>query len=184
MLSARADLDTLVTAVEKCREIGAAPALQEWGARELYPGPGTDLEAWVRRTAITYHHQVGTCRMGSDVMAVVDPELRVHGIEGLRVADASIMPTVITGNTNAPSLMIGERVADFVLGARPASRRGRHHGLMAVLVTGGTGVIGAHVVRQLLAAGEDVVRDERERQPLAARAGRRTGACARRALAP
>jgi choline dehydrogenase len=58
--------------------------------------------------------------MGSDALAVVDPELRVHGIDGLRVADASIMPTVTTGNTNAPALMIGERVADFVLGSREA----------------------------------------------------------------
>jgi choline dehydrogenase len=121
ILSADADFQTLVTAVGKCREIGAAPALREWGARELYPGPDADIGAWVRRTAITYHHQVGTCRMGSDALAVVDPELRVRGIDGLRVADASIMPTVTTGNTNAPSLMIGERVADFVLGGRAAA---------------------------------------------------------------
>jgi choline dehydrogenase len=74
-----------------------------------------DVRQYVRETAITYHHQVGTCRMGNDVAAVVDPRLRVHGIEGLRVADASIMPTVTTGNTNAPSIMIGERAAEFVL---------------------------------------------------------------------
>jgi choline dehydrogenase len=79
----------------------------------------------VRSTAITYHHQVGTCKMGVDTGAVVDPELRVYGVEGLRVADASIMPAVPSGNTNAPSIMIGERVSDFVLkGHAPAAAEG------------------------------------------------------------
>src|SRR5207302_1277486 len=91
---------------------------QEWGAVERYPGPDTtsvdELRSYVRKTAITYHHQVGTCKMGQDPMAVVDPRLRVTGVEGLRVADASVMPMVTTGNTNAPSVMIGDRVADFV----------------------------------------------------------------------
>ena len=75
----------------------------------------TRVRAYVRETAITYHHQVGTCKMGTDAAAVVDPRLRVHGIDGLRVADASIMPMVTTGNTNAPSIMIGERAAEFLL---------------------------------------------------------------------
>ena len=83
------------------------------------PGPAIDnpaaLRDYVRETAITYHHQVGTCKMGRDEASVVDPRLRVHGIDGLRVADASIMPTVTTGNTNAPSIMIGERAAEFML---------------------------------------------------------------------
>ncbi|HEX3736945.1 MAG TPA: GMC family oxidoreductase N-terminal domain-containing protein [Solirubrobacterales bacterium] len=117
-LSREADLEALAASVALCREIGAAPSLAHWGARELYPGPEIDdaaaLRDYVRRTAITYHHQVGTCKMGDDELAVVDPTLRVHGIEGLRVADASVMPTVITGNTNAPAIMIGERAADFV----------------------------------------------------------------------
>jgi choline dehydrogenase-like flavoprotein len=117
-LACAADLEALAASVALCREIGAAPALAEWGARELYPGPDVGdaaaLREYVRRTAITYHHQVGTCKMGRDEMAVVDPELRVHGIEGLRVADASVMPTVTSGNTNAPAIMIGERAADFV----------------------------------------------------------------------
>jgi choline dehydrogenase-like flavoprotein len=69
----------------------------------------------VRRTAITYHHQVGTCRMGSDPDAVVDPRLRVNGVAGLRVVDASVMPTITTGNTNAPAAVIGERGARFAL---------------------------------------------------------------------
>jgi choline dehydrogenase len=119
ILSSEADLRTLVAAVELCREIGNGPALREtWQTSERYPGPEVrtrdELRDYVRRTAITYHHQVGTCKMGSDELAVVDERLRVHGVEGLRVADASIMPSVTSGNTNAPSIMIGERVADFV----------------------------------------------------------------------
>lgn len=69
----------------------------------------------MRRTAITYHHQVGTCRMGSDELAVVNDRLRVRGIAGLRVVDASIMPDITTGNTNAPAAMIGEQGARFIL---------------------------------------------------------------------
>jgi choline dehydrogenase len=76
-----------------------------------------ELRDYMRRTAVTYHHQVGTCRMGIDEGAVVDPQLRVRGVEGLRVADASVMPAVVSGNTNAASLMIGERVAAFVVAA-------------------------------------------------------------------
>jgi choline dehydrogenase len=119
VLACEADLESLVAAVELCRRVGAASALREWGAVERYPGPSVstaeDVRRYVRETAITYHHQVGTCRMGSDAASVVDPRLRVHGIERLRVADASIMPSVTTGNTNAPSIMIGERAAEFVL---------------------------------------------------------------------
>ena len=107
--------------VALCREIGRQGALAEWTARELYPGSDVrtdgELRDYVRRVTASYHHQVGTCRMGSDEDAVVDPELRVHGVEGLRVADASIMPSVTTGNTNAPSMMIGARAAAMMLGA-------------------------------------------------------------------
>ena len=84
-------------------------------------GPGTALQTddeiidWVRRVAETTYHPVGTCRMGSDPLAVVDARLRVHGIAGLRVADASITPTLTSGNTNAPSIMIGERAAALLL---------------------------------------------------------------------
>jgi choline dehydrogenase len=124
--SSVSDLDRLQAAAELCREIGAAPALREWGARELYPGPAVAspqaLRDYVRSNVLTYHHQAGSCKMGIDEEAVVDPQLRVRGIEGLRVADASIMPAVVSGNTNAASIMIGERVADFVA---PATARPR-----------------------------------------------------------
>lgn len=113
------DVASLAASVRQCRRIGAQPALaDEWGAVEAYPGPDVtdaDVEDWVRRTAITYHHQVGTCRMGTDADAVVDPQLRVRGIRGLRVIDASVIPTVPSGNTNAPAAMIGERGARFLL---------------------------------------------------------------------
>ena len=113
------DVAALAASVRQARRIGARPALAgEWGATEAYPGPDVpdaDVEDWVHRTAITYHHQVGTCRMGSDPDAVVDPRLRVNGIAGLRVIDASVMPTITTGNTNAPAAVIGERGALFVL---------------------------------------------------------------------
>ena len=118
ILSAEADLVALEASLTQVREMGTAPALARWGARELYPGPeittASQVRDYVRRTVISYHHQVGTCKMGVDAEAVVDPRLRVHGIAGLRVADASVMPAVTSGNTNAPSLMIGERAADFI----------------------------------------------------------------------
>lgn len=113
------DVRSLVASVRQCRSIGRRPALAAaWGAAELYPGPDVaddELEEYVRATAITYHHQVGTCAMGVGPDAVVDPRLRVHGVAGLRVADASIMPRVTTGNTNAPSVLIGEQAARFIL---------------------------------------------------------------------
>lgn len=118
----QSDVDSLVASVRQCREVGRQEALKEWGAQEIHPGPDVDdtdeaLEDYVRRTAVTYHHQVGTCKMGIDDMAVVDPRtLKVYGLDGVRVADASIMPLVTTGNTNAPSVMIGEKAAAMILG--------------------------------------------------------------------
>ena len=117
-LASDADLEGLTAAVELCREIGRQPALSGWMREELYPGDGvrdgTALREYIRNHAITYHHQVGTCRMGVDELAVVDPELRVRGVEGLRVADASVLPEVTSGNTHAPVVMIGERASDLV----------------------------------------------------------------------
>ncbi|MDR7304085.1 GMC family oxidoreductase [Haloactinomyces albus] len=119
VLAERQDLEALVDAVEMCREIGASAAFDEWRKAEVAPGPQArtrdDLRDYVRRAVGTYHHQVGTCRMGSDSEAVVDPSLRVRGVSGLRVADASIMPSVPSGNTNAPSIMVGEKAADLLL---------------------------------------------------------------------
>jgi choline dehydrogenase len=118
-LAAKSDRDRLVQAVKLSREIFATRAFSEWVGQELMPGPdvGTsddDLNEFVTNNADSYHHQAGSCRMGMDEMAVVDPRLRVHGIEGLRVADASVMPAVPSGNCHAGIVMIGERCADMI----------------------------------------------------------------------
>jgi hypothetical protein len=114
-----ADRQALLAAMKLSREIGAGRELEQWRARELAPGPDVRADAelleYSMANLITYHHQVGTCKMGIDRMAVTGPDLRVHGVDGLRVADASVMPAVTSGNTNAPTIMIGERCADFVL---------------------------------------------------------------------
>ncbi|MFD5600088.1 GMC family oxidoreductase [Leucobacter sp. NPDC058333] len=114
------DVASLVASVQQCRRIGRQQALAgEWGATEVYPGPeigdGEDLVNYVRETVATYHHQVGTCKMGVDDAAVVSPRLAVYGVDGLRVIDASIMPCITTGNTNAPAILIGELGAKFML---------------------------------------------------------------------
>jgi choline dehydrogenase-like flavoprotein len=115
------DVATLVRGLKVARGIFAAPTLVRYSGNELQPGASvrTDaqLEAHVRAQVSTTYHPVGTCRMGpmEDAMSVVDAQLRVHGIDGLRVADASIMPNIVGGNTSAPSTMIGERAAAFIL---------------------------------------------------------------------
>ena len=118
-LSAPPDAELTVRAIRIARAIMTAPAMAPLQVTEVAPGADrtTDDEIidWVKNAAETTYHPVGTCKMGSDAMAVVDPQLRVHGIDGLRVADASIMPTLTSGNTNAPSIMIGEKAADMVL---------------------------------------------------------------------
>jgi choline dehydrogenase len=120
-LSSPPDAELTVRAIRLARAVMTAPAMAPLQVSEVAPGAErtTDDEIldWVKRAAETTYHPVGTCKMGSDPMAVVDSELRVHGIEGLRVADASIMPTLTSGNTNAPSIMIGEKAADLVLNA-------------------------------------------------------------------
>lgn len=118
-LSAPIDGEITARAVRIARAVMTAPAMASLQVTELAPGTTqtTDDEIldWVKRAAETTYHPVGTCRMGTDPIAVVDARLRVHGITGLRVADASIMPTLTSGNTNAPSIMIGEKAADLVL---------------------------------------------------------------------
>ena len=120
-LSAPVDAALTVRAVRIARSIMTAPAMAALQVTEAAPGANrnTDDEIldWVKAVAETTYHPVGTCRMGPDALAVVDARLRVHGIDGLRVADASIMPTLTSGNTNAPSIMIGEKAADMVLKA-------------------------------------------------------------------
>jgi choline dehydrogenase len=123
-LSSPIDADITVRAVRIAQRVMTAPALAPMQVTELAPGPSATTESaildWVKRAAETTYHPVGTCKMGSDPMAVVDAELRVRGMEGLRVADASIMPTLTSGNTNAPAIMIGEKAADMVLRAAAA----------------------------------------------------------------
>jgi choline dehydrogenase len=117
-LSADADVDRLVHSLEMSLELMNGPAFGEWRKGQVWPKK-TDRQSLVqyaREVSETYHHHAGTCKMGIDRMSVVDPELRVYGIDGLRVADASIMPAVISGNTNAPAIMIGEKAADLILG--------------------------------------------------------------------
>ncbi len=114
------DVDALVSGVEKAREIAAGGPLAGVLADEFSPG-GTvhrpdELRRSVRQTLESLYHPVSSCRMGTDDLAVVDPQLRVRGIEGLRVVDASVMPTLIRGNTNAPTIMIAERAADLISG--------------------------------------------------------------------
>ena len=114
-----ADVDVLVGGMELIRETMASQAIRSGVDVEVEPGPAyatrADLAKEVLNRATTVYHPVGTCRMGVDERAVVDPQLRVRGIEGLRVADASIMPSIVGGNTNAASMMIGERAADLIL---------------------------------------------------------------------
>lgn len=120
-LEDRADVDALIAGLKSARHILSMPAMARYSGAELSPGPGVksdaELEAFIRANLATTYHPVGTCKMGprQDPMAVVDSRLRVHGISGLRVADASIMPNIIGGNTSAPSMMIGERAAEFIV---------------------------------------------------------------------
>ena len=114
------DLDVLVRAIVIAREIGAASELADWRKREVYPGPGvTDRRAlrdFARRAANSFHHPVGTCRMGTDEAAVVDPALRVRGIQGLRVVDASVMPSLPQAMVNAATIAVAERASDLIRG--------------------------------------------------------------------
>ena len=112
------DLDMMTAGLRMAREIGSAEALAPWRSADVLPGPGVtgdeQLRAYLRRNIRSYSHYAGTCALGTDAMAVVDTELRVHGIEGLRVADASVMPAPVSANTNATVYAIAERAADLI----------------------------------------------------------------------
>ena len=118
-MTSRYDQDGTVAGVRKVRELFSTGPLADVVGAELAPGPSVQSDEeiidWIRANAETTYHPVGTCKMGRDPMAVVDDNLRVHGIQRLRVADASIMPTLTSGNTNAPSIMIGEKCAEMML---------------------------------------------------------------------
>ena len=120
-LSTEIDIDVTLKAIRIARSIMTAPVMEPLQITEASPGPNkvsdAELLDWAKEVGETTYHPVGTCKMGADEMAVVDHKLRVHGIDGLRVADASIMPTQVSGNTNAPSIMIGEKAADLILAA-------------------------------------------------------------------
>jgi len=120
-LSTKKDQDTIVAGIRIARKISRHSPLSDVVTEEYGPGPTISdddydgLLNWARNTATTIYHPTGTCKMGDDSMSVVDPRLRVHGIQGLRIADASIMPTIVSGNTNAPCIMIGEKASDMIL---------------------------------------------------------------------
>jgi choline dehydrogenase-like flavoprotein len=120
-LGERADMDRMVHGFRRMREILAQPALVQYGARELPSSAAAqtdvEIEQFIRRYADTIYHPVGSCRMGPGPMDVVDASLRVHGMQGLRVVDASIMPRIVSGNTNAPTIMVAEKAVDMVRAA-------------------------------------------------------------------
>ena len=105
------------------REIFAQSAFDPYRGPEISPGDDVrtddEVDAWVADHAVTGYHPCGSCRMGTDDMAVVDPQGRVHGVQGLRVVDSSLMPFITNGNLNAPTIMIGEKASDYILGRDP-----------------------------------------------------------------
>ena len=119
-LACESDRQRLTDGCRLARRLYATRALSAWVAAEAMPGPQVPDEAlidYVRAGADSYHHQAGSCRMGMDATAVVDPSLRVHGLQGLRVADASVMPTVPSGNCHTAIIMIAEKAADLIKAA-------------------------------------------------------------------
>ena len=118
-LDAKEDLDMLIIGFKKARELLSKPAFTPHCLKEIEPGDAVQTDEqiaeYIKQRSETVYHPVGTCKMGHDEMAVVDSELKVHGLHALRVVDASIMPTIISGNTNAPTTMIAEKAADLIL---------------------------------------------------------------------
>jgi choline dehydrogenase len=117
-LSSENDVQVMIAGLRWARKIGQAKALDAYRGAEFLPGEAVQSDAelaeYLRERSETLYHPVGTCKMGEDPQAVVDPDLRVRGVEGLRVVDASVMPTIISGHTNAPSIMIAEKAADLI----------------------------------------------------------------------
>ena len=132
-LAEQADLDSTVSGLEVCREIMRQPAIAALIRREYAPGPeiGTreELAQYARKMVDTGYHLVGTCRMGADESAVVTPDLRLRGISGLRVCDSSVMPAIVSGNTNAVVIMIAEKAVDLITGRTPAPSRDAAHAI-------------------------------------------------------
>jgi choline dehydrogenase len=130
-LSDSRDVDVLVEGIELSRELAHSRAYARWVKQELAPGDGahsrSDLVDYIRANASTLWHPVGTCAMGTGDDAVVDAELRVRGVSNLRVADASVMPTIVAGNTNAACIMIGEKAADLIRAARTSPEQEPAH---------------------------------------------------------
>jgi choline dehydrogenase len=118
-LATETDRRAFVDGLRILRKILAAPALRNYCAGEVYPGSGVtsdeDLLEFCRQNGSTVYHPTSTCRMGNDSLAVVDQRLKLRGIEGLRVVDASVMPDLVSGNTNAPTIMIAEKASDMIL---------------------------------------------------------------------
>jgi choline dehydrogenase-like flavoprotein len=116
------DLERHIDGIKITQEVGRTPSMRKFVTAEHFPGPGVktkkDYEDAARANARSSYHPVGTCKMGSDAMAVVDPQCRVRGIDGLRVCDSSIMPAVVSSNTNAPTIAIAEKAADMIRGNR------------------------------------------------------------------
>jgi choline dehydrogenase len=124
-LSDPKDVEVLAEGIKIARTLAASPAFARYRGRELSPGPEVNdsaLRAYVAQMAETLYHPVGTCRMGNDSESVIDPELRVRGLDSLRVVDASIMPVVPGGNTNAPAIMIAEKAADIIRSKKSAQK--------------------------------------------------------------
>jgi choline dehydrogenase len=119
-LESRQDMQDMIDGVRLARTLIRQPALDRFNGQELNPGPGVvsdaEIAAFVRQRTNTSYHPSGTCRMGSDAEAVVDSEAKVRAVKGLRVIDASIMPKIITGNLNAPVMMMAEKLADRIRG--------------------------------------------------------------------
>ncbi len=119
-LAEESDLNALIEGIKIARRLGETQAFAPFSDGELAPGSGIqsdqEITEYLRNSVQSLYHPVGTCKMGRDAQAVVDEQLRVRGTEGLRVIDASIMPTIVNGNTNAATIMIAEKIADLLRG--------------------------------------------------------------------